>query len=199
MTHTALATKQNSIYLWYCGTVSLKQWEFGDQPHSGAKQNVILKVMDLRRAPLSFPKKRKEMIQFTVRAIVRHAWCMRGHWRKDWHHTSPSELWAEWAVNSRREVVRMSNPTFVSDTLGAAASDHSMQKQTRTHPVTSKAQGPHVLGAAVKHTGWRNRVPRTLSFPRTGWGTSSVPPPRLLRLGQGECSQECCINRVPAT
>lgn len=72
----------------------------------------------------------------------------------------------------------MSNPAFVSDTLGTAASDHGVQKpwaadteaqqETDTHPVTSKAQGPHVLGAAVKHTGWRSRVPRAVSFPRMG-------------------------------
>lgn len=41
--------------------------------------------------------------------------------------------------------------------------------ETDTHPVTSKPQGPHVLAAAVKHTGGRNKVPRAVSFPRTGW------------------------------
>lgn len=133
--------------------------------------------MDLCRVPLSSPK--KGMIEFTLGVIVRHAWCVQGHRLNNWHHTSPSQLWAEWAVNSRRKVVRMSNPAFVSDTLGTAASDHSVQKpwaadtearqETDTHPVTSKEQGPHVLGAAVKHTGWRNKVPRAVSFSRMGW------------------------------
>lgn len=125
VTHTTLANKQNSIYDTLGQSVS-SNVGLGISLTQVAKQNVSLKVIDLCRAPLSFPI--KGMIQFTLGVIVRHAWCVRGHWHNDWHHTSPSELWAEWTVNSRRKVVRMSNPTFVSDTMEVAASDHNVQK-----------------------------------------------------------------------
>lgn len=61
-------------------------------------------------------------------------------------------------------------------------------KQTLTQSL-AKHKAPHVLGAAVKHTGWRNRVPRAVSFPRMGWlqalclllGCSSLGKERAVR------------------
>lgn len=161
-----------------------------------------LKVMHLCRAPLSLPKKRG------FNSLSGLPWDMQGHWQNDWHRTSPSELWQneQWPLG-KTKAGGMSEPHLCFWHTG----DSSVQKpwacgywstegNRLTHPVTRKPQGPHMLGAAVNHTGWRNSVPRAGSSPKDGgWATGSVHPPRQLPLGQGESSQECCINRVPAT